>query len=86
MINNIFTKKAAEVEDRKVILSTLWIFVTVNYIYCDVIGIMDPGIFQGLMTGHAAGGLQITQECLLGAMGDRRRGPPGSWIGSAWKP
>jgi hypothetical protein len=67
MINNILTKKAAEVKDRRIILSTLWIFVTVNYIYCDVIGIMDPGIFQGLMTGHAAGSLQITQEFLLGA-------------------
>ena len=29
-------RKTAEVKDRKVILSTLWIFATLNYIYADV--------------------------------------------------
>ena len=28
--------KAAEMKDRKVVLSTLWIFATLNYIYADV--------------------------------------------------
>jgi hypothetical protein len=28
--------KAAEMKDRKVVLSTLWIFATLNYVYADV--------------------------------------------------
>jgi len=59
--------KAGKLHDRAVLLSTLWIFVTINYLYCDLIGMMDPGIFQGLMTGHAAGSIPITQGFLLGA-------------------
>jgi hypothetical protein len=29
-------------KDRKVSLSTLWLFATLNYIYCDVVTVMDP--------------------------------------------
>jgi len=27
--------------DRLVLLSTIWIFAALNYLYCDVIGLMD---------------------------------------------
>jgi len=50
-------------KDRKVILSTLWIFVTVNYIFCDVLSIMESGFFNDLMTGAEV----FNQEFLLGA-------------------
>jgi hypothetical protein len=39
-------------------LSILWVFVTLNYIYCDVVTVMDP-------THHTP--FQLTQGFLLGA-------------------
>jgi hypothetical protein len=59
-------KNAAEMKDMKVILSTLWIFVTVNYLYCDVMALMDPPLLKQVITGFA-GGFQITQGFLVGA-------------------
>ncbi len=29
------------IKNKRVILSTLWIFVTLNYLYCDLVGLMD---------------------------------------------
>jgi Family of unknown function (DUF6326) len=52
--------------DRKVLLSTLWIFVTLNYLYCDVVTLMDPVRLRQELTGFQ-GGLQLTQGFLLGA-------------------
>ena len=40
-----------KLKDRKVILSTLWIFVTLNYLYCDVFGLMDPELLNQFITG-----------------------------------
>lgn len=59
-------KKTAEMEDMKVKLSTLWIFVMFNYLYCDVVAIMDPELLKQFMTG-TIGGIQITQGFLLGS-------------------
>jgi uncharacterized protein DUF6326 len=28
-------------------LSTLWIFATLNYLYCDVVPLMHPNLLQG---------------------------------------
>lgn len=53
-------------KDRKVMLSTLWIFVTANYIFCDVVSNMEAGVLKGYMIGQV-GSLQITQNFLLGA-------------------
>ena len=36
----------AELKDRKVILSTLWIFAVLNYIYADVFGLSFNSILQ----------------------------------------
>ena len=54
-IENVMTK-----------LSTLWIFVMFNYLYCDVIGLMDSGLLKQYMTGNV-GGIDISQGFLLGA-------------------
>jgi hypothetical protein len=54
------------VQDKKGLLSTLWIYLTVNYIYCDHLGIMAPGVIKDLLSGHV-GTIQITQEFLLAA-------------------
>ena len=55
-----------DMQDRKAILSTLWIFLTANYIFCDLLSLMDPAAIQELMTG-SIGSIQVTQEFLLAA-------------------
>ena len=47
-------------------LSTLWIFATLNYLYCDVVTLMDPALLRGFMNGHM-GGIDVTQGFLLAA-------------------
>ena len=34
----------SEPKDRKVLLSTLWLFASLNYIFCDVLGLVDPAL------------------------------------------
>jgi hypothetical protein len=65
MTNNITNKKTSEMKDRKVILSTLWIFAVLNYLYADVFGGKDPEALKQLITG--TGPLQMTGGFLLGA-------------------
>jgi hypothetical protein len=60
-------KEINRMKDMKVRLSTLWVFVTFNYLYADVMALMDPEILGGLITGSAKGGIQMTQGLLLGA-------------------
>lgn len=36
------SRQETERKDRKVLLSTLWLFATLNFIYCDVVAVMDP--------------------------------------------
>ncbi|MDI1463760.1 DUF6326 family protein [Catellatospora sp. KI3] len=48
------------------LLSTLWIFVVLNYLYCDVLGHMDGAVLAELLRGEA-GGMRITQGFLFGA-------------------
>jgi Family of unknown function (DUF6326) len=58
--------KTTEMKDKKAILSTLWIFAMLNYLYCDVMSLMDPAFLKQYLTGNV-GGVQITQGFLLGA-------------------
>ena len=57
-------QKPAGMQDRKAILSTLWIFLSVNYIYCDHLENMQPGAIKELLTGQI-GTIQVTPEFLL---------------------
>ena len=50
--------------DTRKLLSTLWIFLTVNYIYCDVFSLHYAPTLQQLLTGEA-GGMVITEQFLL---------------------
>jgi hypothetical protein len=50
--------------DRKKLLSVLWIFLTVNYIYCDVFSLHDAEMLQLFLTGEV-GSMVITDEFLL---------------------
>ena len=47
-------------------LSAFWLFVLLNYLYCDVMTHMDSEALKALLTG-TAGNLEITQGFLLGA-------------------
>ena len=58
--------KTFEMQDRRVVLSTLWTFLTANYIYCDVLSHMEPGALKELITG-TLGSIQVTQGFLLTA-------------------
>jgi hypothetical protein len=42
----VTTREEKEKMDMKLKLSTLWIFATLNYLYCDVAGLMDPGLLR----------------------------------------
>jgi hypothetical protein len=53
-------------QDKKSLLSTLWIFLAANYIYCDHLSLLEPGAVNGLMAGQI-GSIQITQGFLLSA-------------------
>jgi len=57
-------KKIFGTEYMKVKLSVLWLFVMLNYIYADIITLMDSSVLKELVAG-SAGGLQITQGFLL---------------------
>ncbi len=59
-------KNAKKMNKRKVILSTLWIFATANYVYCDVFSLMYPQTLKQIMSG-TLGTMNMTQEFLLGA-------------------
>jgi uncharacterized protein DUF6326 len=47
-------------------LSTLWIFVVLNYLYCDVVSLMDPELLPQYLRGNV-NGLEFTPGFLLGA-------------------
>ncbi len=50
--------------NRRVILSTLWIFVMFNILAADILSFMYPGFLKEIMTGYA-GQVQITPAFLL---------------------
>ncbi len=52
--------------DKKVILSTLWIFVTLNYLYCDLMGLMDADLLKQYLTG-TVNGMDMNGGFLLSA-------------------
>ncbi len=50
--------------DTNVLLSILWIFLAVNYIYRDILSNMEAGTLQGYLTGNV-GEIAVTQGFLL---------------------
>jgi hypothetical protein len=60
------TSTKGQALDRKALLSTIWIFAVLNYLYCDVLSLTDAGMLKQYLTGNV-GGLQFTQGFLLGA-------------------
>ncbi len=52
--------------EKKVLLSTLWLVATVNYIFCDVVTLMNPEDLRQILTGKV-GAISMNQGFLLGA-------------------
>ena len=60
---------ARKPRDRKVVLSTLWIFAVLNYLYADVIGltfnrVLQPEAWSQLGSGYV-GSIHVTQGFVL---------------------
>jgi hypothetical protein len=50
----------------RTVVSSLWLFAILNYLYCDLLGLMYPEDLQGFLNGKV-GGLVIDQQFLLNA-------------------
>ena len=50
-------------DDMKIKLSTLWVFVLFNMVFADIVGFMNPGALETIIKGEV--GIHITQELLL---------------------
>lgn len=48
------------------LLSYLWLFALLNYLYCDVVGIMDSSLLKQYLTGHV-NGMEISSSFLFAA-------------------
>jgi len=63
MNTNIRTAKM----DTKILLIILWVFYSVNFIFCDVLSALEPGVLAEEMSGYAAGGtVKLTYGFVLG--------------------
>src|SRR3546814_747149 len=54
-------------KDRKIVLSTLWIFGILNYLDCDILTLMSPEMLNSLITTGGAGGIDMNETTWLGA-------------------
>ena len=51
----------------KILLVLLWVFYTVNFMYCDTLSSLEPGVIEMHMSGFTGGGtVKITEGFLLG--------------------
>jgi hypothetical protein len=51
----------------RILLILLWVFYTVNFMYCDALTSLEPGVIEMHMSGFTAGGtVKITAGFLLG--------------------
>ena len=51
----------------KILLVLLWVFYSLNFVYADVLGSLEPGVLEQQMSGYVADGtIKITDGFLLG--------------------
>jgi len=60
---NMNKKSLVEVQDKKIILSILWIFVMFCIAYADIIGFIEPGTLENIINGNL--GFDITPTMIL---------------------
>jgi hypothetical protein len=58
-------KKTAGMEDMKVKLSTLWVFVMFNMVFADIVGFLNPGALEEMIAMKPAQGLLLVFSILL---------------------
>jgi hypothetical protein len=56
----------ARFERTRTLLSAAWVFAMFNYLYADVMGLMDASLLRQFLTGHVAG-MTISPTFLFGA-------------------
>jgi hypothetical protein len=52
-----------EVQDKRIILSTLWIFVMFNIAFADLIGFIEPGTLERIINGET--GFELTPAVIV---------------------
>src|SRR5512142_2455561 len=57
------SNKLIQIHDRKVTLSTLWVFVMFCIAYADVIGFIEPGTLEKIIHGNV--GFELTPAIIL---------------------
>jgi hypothetical protein len=58
--------KTAEM-NTKILLILLWVFYSLNFMYCDTLSSLEPGVLAMHMSGYTADGtIKITDSFLLG--------------------
>jgi hypothetical protein len=57
------SNKLIQIQDRKITLSTLWIFVMFCIAYADIIGFIEPGTLENIINGNT--GFVLTPLLIL---------------------
>jgi len=61
------TNITSTIMNPKILLILLWVFYTVNFMYCDTLTKLEPGVLKEIMSGVTGGGtVKITEGFLLG--------------------
>ncbi len=55
--------KLIEAQDKKVVLSTLWVFVMFCIAYADIIGFIEPGTLEKIINGNV--GFELTPAIIV---------------------
>lgn len=56
-------RQLIEVQDKKIILSTLWVFVVFNIAFADIIGFIEPGTLEKILNEDT--GFDLTPVIIL---------------------
>jgi hypothetical protein len=59
------SKKTTGMEDMKVKLSTLWVFVMFNMVFADIVGFLNPGALEEMIAMKPAQGLLLVFSILV---------------------
>ncbi|MEM5773523.1 MAG: DUF6326 family protein [Anaerolineaceae bacterium] len=57
------SKQLVQVQDKRIVLSTLWIFVMFSIAYADIIGYLEPGTLDRIMRGDV--GFTLTPAIIV---------------------